>query len=76
MSKDVWLWCWKVSFELLKELGKEKRWEEYEKLIVELEKNSKNLPQLIKPYDDLRKIYQKLQVRSKVEALNMIFPKG
>lgn len=46
-----------VSFEVLKDLGKVKRWEPYEVIIVELEKNPKNFPMLIKPYEDLRKVY-------------------
>lgn len=46
-----------VSFEILKDLGKARRWEAYEKLIAELETNSKNFPQLIKPLEDLRKEY-------------------
>ncbi|WP_408098680.1 tetratricopeptide repeat protein [Peredibacter sp. HCB2-198] len=46
-----------VSFEILKDLAKARRWESYEKLIAELETNSKNYPQLIKPYEDLRKEY-------------------
>lgn len=44
-----------VSFEILKDLGKAKRWEAYEQTLKELEKNSKNYPQLIRPYEDLRK---------------------
>ena len=46
-----------VSFEVLKEMGKQKRWEQFEALVVELEKNQKNHPFLIKPYEDLRKTY-------------------
>lgn len=46
-----------VTLELLKDLGKAKRWEQYEAQLVELEKNSKNYPFLIKPYEDLRKVY-------------------
>lgn len=44
-----------VSFEILKDLGKAKRWEAYENTMKELEGNSKNFPLLIKPYEDLRK---------------------
>lgn len=44
-----------VSFEVLKELASAKRWESLEKLIHELEANSKNYPLLIKPYEDLRR---------------------
>lgn len=46
-----------VTLELLKDLGKAKRWEQYEAQLVELEKNSKNYPFLIRPYEDLRKVY-------------------
>jgi hypothetical protein len=46
-----------VALELIKDLGKAKRWEQYEAQLVELEKNSKNYPFLIKPYEDLRKVY-------------------
>ncbi|WPU65742.1 tetratricopeptide repeat protein [Peredibacter starrii] len=46
-----------VSFEILKDLAKARRWEAYEKLIAELETNSKNFPQLIKPLEDLRREY-------------------
>lgn len=46
-----------VTLELIKDLGKAKRWEQYEVQIVELEKNSKNYPFLIRPYEDLRKVY-------------------
>jgi tetratricopeptide (TPR) repeat protein len=44
-----------VSFEILKDLGKGKRWEAYERTLKELESNPKNYPMLIKPYEDLRK---------------------
>jgi hypothetical protein len=44
-----------VTFELVKELGKAKRWEIYQKNLEELEVNSKNYPHLIRPYEDLRK---------------------
>lgn len=44
-----------VSFEILKDLGKAKRWEAYEQTLKELERNSKNYPMLIRPYEDLRK---------------------
>lgn len=46
-----------VTLELIKDLGKAKRWEQYEAQLVELEKNSKNYPFLIKPYEELRKVY-------------------
>ena len=44
-----------VSFEILKELAKEKRWESYEAQLNELELNSKNYPNLIAPWEHLRK---------------------
>ena len=44
-----------VSFEILKDLGAAKRWESYETTLQELEVNSRNLPQLIRPYEELRK---------------------
>lgn len=44
-----------VSFEILKDLGKGKRWEAYEKTLKDLESNPKNYPMLIRPYEDLRK---------------------
>ncbi|MFP5386142.1 MAG: hypothetical protein ACLGHN_08695 [Bacteriovoracia bacterium] len=43
-----------VSFEVLKDLAKAKRWESYEKILGELERNSRNYPELIRPYEDLR----------------------
>lgn len=46
-----------VTVELVKDLGKLKRWEQFEAQILELEKNSRNHPLLIKPYEDLRKVY-------------------
>ncbi|MCM2350019.1 MAG: hypothetical protein NDI69_08350 [Bacteriovoracaceae bacterium] len=46
-----------VSFEILKDLSRAGRWEAYEKTIADLEKNSKNFPQLIAPFEDLRKQY-------------------
>lgn len=46
-----------VSFEILKDLAKVKRWESYEALLRELDSNPKNYPHLIKPYEDLRKQY-------------------
>lgn len=49
-----------VSLELLKDLGKARRWDPYEKLLAELETNSKNFPLLIKPYEDLRLQYVKM----------------
>ena len=44
-----------VSFEIVKDLAKVKRWDSYEQLLKELELNSKNAPLLIRPYEDLRK---------------------
>lgn len=44
-----------VSFEVLKDIGKARRWETYETTINELSANPKNHPQLIKPYEDLRR---------------------
>ena len=43
-----------VTFEILKEQGQQKRWEAYERTLSDLEKNAKNHPQLIRPYEDLR----------------------
>lgn len=44
-----------VSFEILKDLAKAKRWDTYESTLKELEGNAKNYPLLIKPYEELRK---------------------
>jgi TolA-binding protein len=49
-----------VSFELLKDLQRSKSWERYEKEVSELEINSKNWPLLIKPVDEIRKVYLNL----------------
>ncbi len=49
-----------VTLELIKDLSKLKKWEQVETQIAELEKNSKNLPFLIRPYEDLRKVYVNL----------------
>ena len=49
-----------VTQELIKDLVKAKRWEQAESQITQLENNSKNFPALIKPYDDLRKVYVNL----------------
>lgn len=46
-----------VTLELIKELAAAKRWESYETQLTELERNSKNYPQLIRPYEELRKVY-------------------
>ena len=61
-----------VSFEVLKDLAKAKRWETYEATLKELETNSKNAPLLIRPYEDLRVQYQ--TVGNEQEA-RMIFEK-
>src|SRR5690606_25813083 len=44
-----------VSFEILKDLEKEKKWQSYENLLADLEKNSAIQGQLIYPYEPLRK---------------------
>ncbi len=44
-----------VSFEILKDLAREKKWETFEDILIELSSNSKNFPHLIKPYEDLRR---------------------
>lgn len=49
-----------VSMELLKDLAAAKRWEQYEKLLSELETNSRNFPQLIRPYEELKLQYLKM----------------
>ena len=49
-----------VSMELIKDLLKAKKWEQAETQMVEQEKNSKNYPMLIKPYEELRKVYVNL----------------
>ena len=58
-----------VTVELIKDLGKAKRWEQYEAQIVELEKNSKNYPLLIKPYEELRKVYTNLGDTAKAKEI-------
>ena len=58
-----------VTLELIKDLGKAKRWEQFETQVVELEKNSKNYPSIIKPYDDLRKVYLNLGDVNKVREI-------
>lgn len=59
-----------VSFEIIKDLAKHRRWEIYEKIIVELEKNSKNYPLLIVPLEDLRKEF--LAIGNTGEANNIL----
>ena len=49
-----------VSFELLKDLQKAKSWERFEQELIELELNSRNWPMLIKPLDEIRKVYVNL----------------
>lgn len=49
-----------VTLELIKDLIKAKRWEQVETQVAELEKNSKNYPALIKPFEELRKVYVNL----------------
>jgi hypothetical protein len=46
-----------VTLELIKDLIKSKKWEQAEGQITELEKNAKNYPYLIKPFEELRKVY-------------------
>lgn len=43
-----------VTFEIIKDLARQKRWESFEKTISELEKNPRNFPQLILPLEELR----------------------
>lgn len=59
-----------VTIELLKDLAKAKRWEQYETQIVELEQNSKNYPLIIKPYEELKKIYINLGEVSRAQAID------
>ena len=61
-----------VSFEIIKDLAKSRRWELYEKTLNELEKNSKNYPQLIIPLEDLRKEFISI---GNTEEANSIFNK-
>jgi hypothetical protein len=58
-----------VTIELIKDLGKAKKWEQFEAQVVELEKNSKNYPNLIKPYEDLRKVYLNIGDTNKVKEI-------
>lgn len=55
-----------VSFEILRDLARDRRWEAYEKTLADLEKNSKNAPLLIMPYEELRLEY--LKIGSQQEA--------
>jgi hypothetical protein len=58
-----------VTLELIKDLIKAKRWEQVERQVSELEKNSKNYPLLIKPYEDLRKVYLNLGELNRVKEI-------
>lgn len=58
-----------VSFEILKDLSKSKRWEAFEKLLTELEENPANYPGLIKPYEDLRKEFVSIGNSEQAAAL-------
>ena len=49
-----------VKIELMKDLASKGRWESYEALIKELEGDSKNHPNLIRPLEDLRKEFLKV----------------
>lgn len=66
-----------VSFEILKDLAKGKRWDTYEATLKELEANSKNYPLLIKPYEDLRKEFNSIgnveEARGIAEKQNRFF---
>ncbi len=55
-----------VSLEMTKELVKLKRWEKVQMILEELESNSRNYPNLIRPYEDLRKEF--LAIGSDEEA--------
>jgi hypothetical protein len=46
-----------VTLELIKDLVRLKRWQQVETELLALENNSKNVPFLIKPYEELRKSY-------------------
>ncbi|MBA2403272.1 MAG: hypothetical protein H0V66_00760, partial [Bdellovibrionales bacterium] len=58
-----------VTLELIKDLGKAKKWEQFEAQVVELEKNAKNYPNLIRPYEDLRKVYANINDDGKVRDI-------
>lgn len=49
-----------VTLELLKDLAAARRWETYESLLADLETNSRNWPNIIKPYEELRLEYVRL----------------
>ncbi|MFY7994432.1 MAG: tetratricopeptide repeat protein [Bacteriovoracaceae bacterium] len=59
-----------VGFELVKDLLEARRFETAEKVISDLEKNHKNYPQLIKPLDELKKVYLELGDTGQVSELN------
>ncbi len=59
-----------VGFELIKDLMIVKRFESAEKVISDLERNSKNHAMLIKPLDDLKNIYTGVGDNEKVRDLS------
>lgn len=58
-----------VTVELIKDLAKAKKWEQFESQILDLERNSRNYPELIKPYEDLRKVYLSLGDTNKAREI-------
>jgi hypothetical protein len=58
-----------VTMELIKDLLKAKKWEQAEAQIAEQEKNSKNYPMLIKPYEELRKVYVNLGDQNRAKEI-------
>lgn len=58
-----------VSFEILKDLARAKRWEAYEEAIKDLEGNAKNHPYLIKPYEELRREYVSIAQNDDARAI-------
>jgi hypothetical protein len=59
-----------VSFEVLKDLAKSRRWETYESILKELESSQRNFPLLIKPYEELRR--QILAMGNNEEARSIV----
>lgn len=59
-----------VTVELIKDLSKAKRWEQVETQCLDLEKNPKNHALLIKPYEDLRKVYVNIGDQAKVSEMS------
>lgn len=59
-----------VGFELIKDLLENRRYESAEKVVNDLEKNSKNHPALIKSLHDLKIVYENLGDSAKVAELN------